>query len=80
MTTVRVDEKTHEAIKEIAELDGDTVTGVVARAVEAYRRQRMLESLDIAFAALKADPAAWAEELAARAEWDVTLKDGLEDE
>ncbi len=80
MTTVRVDERTHETIKEIAELDGDSVTQVVARAVEAYRRQRMLESLDKAFAALKTDPVAWAEEMAERAEWDATLKDGLEDE
>jgi len=32
------------------------------------------------FAALRADPIAWAEELAEREAWDMTLSDGISDE
>ena len=46
---------------------------------EEYRR-RLLEATNQAYAALRADPVAWAEECAEREAWDVTLLDGLEPE
>jgi hypothetical protein len=50
---------------------------------ELRRKQRLaLELLDqanAAFARLKQDPQAWAEELAERALWESTLLDGLAD-
>ena len=44
---------------------------------EERRRQEFLENLAADFAALRQDEAAWAEELAERSEWEVTLADGL---
>ncbi len=52
---------------------------MLERAVENYRRAQFFEELDAAYARLQADPAAWEEELAERAEWDATLADGLDE-
>jgi hypothetical protein len=38
------------------------------------------DAFEAAYAALRADPDAWAEELAERALWDTTLMDGLWDD
>ena len=47
--------------------------------MEDLRRKRFFEELDAGYAALRADPEAWAaEELEVRALWDNTLADGLE--
>lgn len=47
---------------------------------EEERRRRFLEAANEEFARLRADPVAWAQELAERQEWDTTLLDGLKDE
>jgi hypothetical protein len=52
---------------------------VLARAVEAYRRKRLLDDANRAWAALRGDEAAWRDEVAERALWDQTLGDGLDD-
>lgn len=52
---------------------------VLDQALELYRRQRILEETNAAYAALRADPAAWAEVEAERRAWDATLADGLEE-
>ena len=47
---------------------------------EARERNNFVKGLATDFAALRADPKAWAEELAEREAWDATNSDGLEDE
>jgi hypothetical protein len=47
---------------------------------EEYRRRQIMEQTNAAFAALRADPDAWREELAEREVWDRALLDGLGDE
>ena len=49
-------------------------------ALDDYRRKVFFEGLAADYAALKADPKAWAEELAERQLWDATLLDGLDPE
>jgi hypothetical protein len=78
-TTVRVSERTHATLSDLAARSGLSMQEVLTKAVEAYRRQQFLEEANAAFAALRADPAAWAEEQAERAAWDATLADGLEE-
>lgn len=78
--TVRINAQTHSKLKDLAERAGRSMPDVLDSAVEAYRRQVLLEETNRAFARLKADPKAWTEELAERAAWDVTLADGLEDD
>jgi hypothetical protein len=77
-TTVRVSRKTHDALRELAEQTHQSMQDVLARAVEAYRRDHLLREINTAYAALRADPDAWREEQADRAIWEGTLTDGLE--
>lgn len=77
--TVRVTPGTHTKLKELSELTGEPMTVVLERAVDAYSRERFFDECDRAYARLKSDPKAWAEELAERELWDAVLGDGLED-
>lgn len=47
---------------------------------EKERRELFFRKVNTAFARLRKDPKAWAEELAERALWDATQSDGLENE
>ena len=53
---------------------------VLDEAVERYRRDRLLDEANAAYARLQADPDAWKEELAERQLWETTLMDGLGNE
>ncbi|HZB57839.1 MAG TPA: toxin-antitoxin system protein [Actinomycetota bacterium] len=70
---------THELLHKLAAATGEPLQKVLERAVENYRREQFYAELDAAYARLQADPVAWEEELAERAEWDATLADGLDD-
>jgi hypothetical protein len=48
------------------------------RAVEAFYRPRFWQAVDAGYAALRADPKAWAAEEEERRLWDATLLDGLD--
>ncbi len=77
--TVRVFEHTHATLRNLADETGEPMQEVIAEAVEAFRRRRILELTNAAYAAMRSDPALWQEELDEREAWDVTLRDGLED-
>ena len=76
-TTIRVSAKTHRILTLLAQSQQESITDLVDAAVEIYRRQRLLHETNAAYAALRADPAAWAEEQEERAIWDGTVGDGL---
>lgn len=78
--TVRVFEHTHVTLRNLAAETGEPMQELIAEAVEAFRRRRILELTNAAYAAMRSDPALWREELDEREIWDVTLSDGLEDE
>jgi predicted transcriptional regulator len=78
-TTIRVSEKTHRILQELAATIGAPMSDVVDQALELYRRQRMFAQANAAYAALRTDPIASAEWDAEIAAWDATLTDGLED-
>lgn len=77
-STVRVSESTRRAIKDLSEVEKIPMQTLVERAIETYRRKRILEAANRTYAALKANPEAWKEELAERALWDNSLADGAE--
>lgn len=79
-TQIRIDDTTHDALKELARAEGEPMQTIVERAVEQYRRRAFLEGLNEDFSALKADEEEWDDELAERALWDKTLLDGVESE
>jgi hypothetical protein len=77
--SVRVSQRTQVLLEELAAATGEPLPKVLDRAVESYRREQFFAELDAAYARLKADPVAWEEELAERAELEGTLADGLDD-
>jgi hypothetical protein len=78
--TVRIDAASHASLVEIAKAKHIPLSEALARAVEAYRRDVFFEAMAAGYQALRANPKAWAEELAERARWDTTNADGLERE
>ena len=79
-STVRVTERTHAVLRDLSDETGEPIQDIVGRAVEAYRRQRILELTNAAYAALRSDPRLWQEELEEREAWEITIADGLQDE
>jgi predicted transcriptional regulator len=79
-STVRVSDETHSALRELSERRGQSMTQVLAEAVERLHHEELLRRTNEAYAAIREDPEAWDELLRERAEWDRTLADGLDDE
>lgn len=79
-TTIRVSRDTRARLAKLAEQAGTPMTAIVDQAVDRLERHRFFEELNRQVAALRADPVAWAEYEAERAEWDGTLMDGLRDD
>jgi hypothetical protein len=59
---------------------GKTMAQIVEEAIESYRRSRFWAEYNAAYAALRADPAAWEDYQREIKAWDATLADGLEPE
>lgn len=76
--TVPINESSQKLLAELAVQTGQSAQKVLDQALEEYRRKVFFQGLAADFAALKADPAAWAEELAERNLWDTTATDGLD--
>jgi hypothetical protein len=68
----------HKTLRKLAKEYGMTSEQVLDKAIDILERERMLEEIDDGYAALRADPKAWAEELAERALWETAIADGLE--
>jgi hypothetical protein len=73
---VRVNESTHTVIKNLANEFGESMQSIVDKAVERYRRELFLESLNQDFQRLQENETDWEAELAERRLWDGTLLDG----
>lgn len=74
--TVRVGSEALSVLHELARIEGVSQQSVVERALEAYRRLKLLEATNAAFAAWRNDSAAWKEEEAEREAWDRASADG----
>ena len=55
---IRIQPKTYQTLREIAERDRETLGETLSKAVEAYRRQKLLDETNRAYAALSNDPKA----------------------
>lgn len=73
-----ISESSHKILCELAQQTGQPVQAILDQAIEDFRRKVFFESVNAGYAALRADPQAWAEELAERELWDATLMDGLD--
>lgn len=79
-TTIRVSTKTQQTLRQLAQRAGMPMQEVVEQALELYRRKQLLDSANVAYAALRQDSTQWQEWTTERDEWDATVADGLEDE
>jgi hypothetical protein len=77
-TTIRISWETQEVLRSLAAREGTPMQEIL-EAIEAYRRKRLLEMGNQAYAALKKDPKGWEQELAERKLWENTLADGLDE-
>ena len=75
---IRVDESTHETLRELSEECDEKMSVLIALAVKDLRRKKFMEALNAEYAALRADEAGWESDRQERAAWDVALADGLE--
>ena len=78
MATLRVSDASHEILRKLARSMGKSMSEILDQAVEDLRRKEFLEKANAAFASLKLDPEAWAQELAERRAWESTLGDDIE--
>ena len=76
--TVVISEKAHAVLRQLAEQTGQPLTEILDKALDAYRRQLFIEQLNAGYAALRADPAAWAEVEKERRSMAGCLMDGLD--
>ena len=79
-TTVRISDDTHRRMGRIAEKTGKSLGDVVDDAIRAYERKMFFEAFNNAYAELRDDDEAWAEELEERREWERSNLDGLDED
>jgi hypothetical protein len=77
---IEVATETLAQLRHLAELTGESVEDLVAKAIEARFRKVFLEECNQAYSRLRTAAAAWQKELAERNEWESTLGDELEEE
>ena len=67
---VRISEKSHHALKDLAKSEGATMRDVLEKAIENYRRAAFIRHANAEYAVLRSNPEEWAEELRERGEWN----------
>lgn len=77
MPTLTVPDRTAWALAELSAREQTTPEAVLEQAVEEYRRRTFFDQLNAGYAALRADPEAWAAEQAERAVFEQANADGL---
>ena len=78
--TIPVTETSYRILQDLADRTGQTITDVLDKAVDAYHRKLFFDQLNSAYAALRADPVAWAAVEEERRSMDGCLMDGLDPE
>ena len=79
-TTIRVSNELKQRIDSLSATTGRRLQDVIARGIAEYEKVVFWERFNTEVEELRADRKAWAEELAERALWEGTLRDGLDDE
>jgi ribbon-helix-helix CopG family protein len=76
-TNVPISEATLARLQEMAGWAGTSVEATLEQAVRDQYDRKFWDAVNAGYAALRADPAAWAEVEAERKLWDNALADGL---
>jgi len=75
--TIRISDTAHGTLQKMSRSEGKPMAALLDEAVEALRRQRFLEQVNTAYAALRSDAREWEAVEKERRAWDATLPDGL---
>ncbi len=75
---IRITSRSKAVLRALARQEGKPMQAVLDEAIEHYRREKFLDEVNAAYAALRNDSKAWKEEQAERALWDTTQADGLQ--
>ena len=75
---VRISPESRETLRRLASEAGESMQGVLEKAIETYRRERFLRAANVEFAALKPNSKAWRELVEEQRRWDRTADDGLD--
>lgn len=73
-TSIRIDERALAVLRELARRQHRPIQSVLNEAIDSYRRKKFIEEANMAFAALRNDPEAWAEEQQERERWNRSNK------
>ena len=76
---VRVSQSAHAVLRSLADETNESMTELLDRVIESYRRAHFFAGLNDDFAALGQNKTAWGEERKEREAWEATLSDGLQD-
>jgi hypothetical protein len=76
--TITLSDTTLARLEELANWAGVSLTEALDRAIKDQHDEAFWEAVNAGYAALRADPVAWAEVEAERKLWDNTLLDGLD--
>jgi hypothetical protein len=76
--TISISESSQRLLQDLAARTGQTMSDVLDKALDAYRRKVFFDQLNAGYADLRADSEAWAAHEAERKMWDATLMDGLD--
>jgi hypothetical protein len=77
-TSIPVSDTALSRLQEMASWAGVTVQEALEQAIKDQYDRNFWDAVNAGYAALRADPAAWAEVEAERKLWDHTLMDGLD--
>jgi hypothetical protein len=79
-TSIRIDRATHERLRQIAEKEHSTLSGVITELLDRYEQEEFRRAVHEGFRRLREDPAEWEAYKKMVEPWEATLLDGLEDE
>src|SRR5262249_54112475 len=75
--SIPISETTLARLRELARWAGISLNEALDQAIKEQYDRKFWDAVDAGYAALRADPEAWAEVEAERKLWDATLMDGL---
>lgn len=76
--TIDITPASRDILHELSEKMGQPMSEVLAKALDAYRRDVFFEEMAAGYTELRADRSAWAAHEAERRNWDETLVDGMD--
>ena len=72
---LRISPHSEAVLRELARREGKPIEAILDDVIEHYQRDKFMDEVNAAYAALRNDAQAWAEELAERRTWDAVHVD-----